>query len=176
MNKTAASFIAVILVFLSPLALATQADDTTITIDAETPGATPFIEQLTLTASDTSVIKRIQFTVAPKPGSVTRPLSGTYSYDYMVARDYLVTPSQQIFLPVYGLYAGFANTVTLTYFFNDGSSKEDNTTITTAAFTDPCGYEDATVLQPRTDTTDLSYDYIMIKGGCGSTFSPAIID
>ena len=176
MNKTSASFIAVILVFLSPFALATQADDTTITIDTETPGATPFIEQLTLTASDTSVIKRIQFTVAPKPGSVTRPLSGTYSYDYMVARGYLVPPSQQIFLPVYGLYAGFANTVTLKYFFNDGSLKEDSTTVTTAAFTDPCGYEDATVLQTRTDSTDLSYDYIMIKGSCGSTFSPAIID
>ena len=65
--------------------------------------------------------------------------------------------------------------MTLTYFFSDGSSKEDSTTVTTAAFTDPCGYEDATVLQTRTDSTDLSYDYIMIKGVC-SAFSPAIID
>jgi len=175
MNKKYAFFIAVILVLLSPLALATQADDTTITIDAESPGATAFIVQLTLTASDTSVIKSIQFTIAPKPGSVTRPISGTYSYDYMVARGYLVPPSQQIFLPVYGLYAGFGNTITLTYLFTDGSSKEDSTTVTTGAFTDPCGYEDATVLQARTDSTDLSYDYIMIKGVC-SSFSPAIID
>ena len=98
MNKISASFIAVILVFLSPLALATQADDTTITIDAETPGATPFIEQLTLTASDTSVIKRIQFTVTPKPGSVTRPLSGTYSYDYMIDAG-LSSPSEPADLP-----------------------------------------------------------------------------
>ena len=175
MNKPSSFFVAATFMLLSPLALATQADDTTITIDAQTPGATPFIDQLTLTASDTSVIKSIQFTVAPKPGSVTRRLSGAYSYDYMITRGYLVPPSQQIFLPVYGLYAGFANTVTLTYFFNDGSSKEDGTTVTTTAFTDPCGYEDATVLQTRTDSTDLSYDYIMIKGIC-SLFSPAIID
>ena len=61
-----------------PLAQATQADDTTITITAQNPGATPFISQLTLMASDTSVIKSVQFTITPKPGSVTRPLSGTF--------------------------------------------------------------------------------------------------
>ena len=47
MNKTSASFVVAIFLLLSPVALATQADDTTITIDAQTPGATPFIEQLT---------------------------------------------------------------------------------------------------------------------------------
>ena len=41
------------------------------------------------------MIKNIQFTVAPKPGSVTRPLSGIYTYDYMVTRGYLVPPSQK---------------------------------------------------------------------------------
>src|SRR5689334_25146454 len=38
-------------------AFATQADDTTITITGQNAGPTPFISQLTLTASDTSVIK-----------------------------------------------------------------------------------------------------------------------
>ena len=167
--------ITAIFTFSVPLAKATQADDTTITIGAQNPGATPFINQLTLIASDTSVIKSIQFTITPKPGSVTRPLSGKFSAAYLTERGYLDAATGTIFLSVYGLYAGFANTVTLTYFFNDGSSKQDGTTVTTAAFTDPCGYEDATVLQTRTDSTDLSYDYIMIKGSCG-TFSPAIID
>ena len=70
-------------------------------------------------------------------------------------------------LPVYGLYAGRANTVTLTYRFQDGSSKQANTTIRTAAYDDQCGYNNATLLQPRTDSTDLSYDYIFISnGGC----------
>ena len=118
-----------ILFCLSRLASATQADDTTITIDSQAAGVTPFISQLTLTASDTTVINQIQFTITPKTGSVTRPLSGTYSYQYMIDRGYLVPPSMQIFLPVYGLYANYSNTVTLTYFFNDGSSKQDSTTI-----------------------------------------------
>src|SRR5437773_315821 len=57
-----------------------------------------------------------------------------------------------------------------------GATQADDTTITiTATFDDPCGYEHPTVLQPRTDSTDLSFDYILIKGSC-SDFTPAILD
>ena len=161
---------------LCHLARATQADDTTITITGQAAGVTPFISQLTLNASDTTVIKSIQFTITPKTGSVTRPLSGTYSQDYLVSRGYLVPPSLDIFLPVYGLYAGSSNTVVLTYQFLDGSSKEDNTTIVTDPFDDQgCGYNNPMVLQARTDNTDLSYDYIFVRGGC-TDVSPVILD
>ena len=78
-------------------------------------------------------------------------------------------------MPVYGLYAGYANTVRLTYRFLDGSSKQAVTNIPTATFDDPCGYDNPTILQRRTNATDLSYDYIMVKGAC-SNFAPAIID
>jgi hypothetical protein len=166
--------IALLAVF-SRCAFASQADDTTITITAQIAGATPFIDQLTLDASNTDVIKSVQFTITPKSGSVTRPLSGTYSHDYLVNRGFLLPGTEQIFLPIYGLYADFTNPVTLTYRFLDGSSKQDTATITTATFDEPCGYQNPTVLQARTDDTDLSYDYIMIRGSC-SSFSPAIID
>ena len=87
------------------LASATQADDTTITITGHTAGATPFISKLTLDVSNTTVLKSIQFAIDPKPGSVTRPLSGTYSNDYLVSRGFEHPP--EIILPVYGLYAGY---------------------------------------------------------------------
>lgn len=157
-------------------AFATQADDTTITITGQITGSTPFISQLMLTASDTSVIKSIQFTIAPKAGSVTRPLSGTYAQDYLVSRGYLVPPSTDISVPVYGLYDDFSNAVTLTYHFLDGSSKSDTTTVITTAFDDQgCGYQNPMVLQARTNSTDLSYDYIFVRSGCGD-FSPVILD
>ena len=165
----------VILLLFRPILIATQADDTIITIDSQAPGVTPFLSQLTLAASNTSVLKSIQFTVAPKPGSVTRPLSGTYSSDYLISRGYLVPPSDQIFLPVYGLYDAYTNSVTLTYYFLDGSSKQDSTTVTTTAFSDPCGYKTPTVLQARTDNTDLSYDYMLVNSAC-SFFSPGVLD
>ena len=78
-------------------------------------------------------------------------------------------------MPVYGLYDGATNRVTLSYHFNDGSSKKASTMVTTAAFDDTCGYNNPTLLQARTDDTSLSYDYIMVKERCNS-FSPAIID
>jgi hypothetical protein len=158
------------------LALATQADDTTIAIGDHTAGATPFISQVTLTASDTTTIKSIQFSIAPKSGSVIRPLAATYSNAYLTERGDLDPSTGEIFLPIYGLYAGFSNTVTLTYSFNDGSSKQDTITIATDPFTHPCGLDNPTVLQARTDTTTLSYDYMLVKGGCAGGFAPAIVD
>lgn len=154
---------------------ASQADETTISVGSSIAGATPFISQLTLIASDTSVIKKIAFTISPKPGSVTRALSGTYSNSYLAGRGDLNAESGEIFLPVYGLYADFTNTVTLAYYFLDGSSKEATTTISTEPFDDPCGYDQPTVRQARTQSTALSYDFMLVKNGC-SSFSPAILD
>lgn len=156
-------------------ARATQADDTTITITAKNPGPTPFINQLTLVASNTDVLRSIQFAITPKPGSVTRPLSGTYSHDYLAGRGYIQTSTGEVFLPVYGLYADYTNTVTLTYTFSDGSSKGESTTITTPVYDDPCQYNTPKILQARTDSTDLSYDFILVRERCNDS-SPTIID
>lgn len=167
--------VALLLAAFSPAAWATQADDTTITISGQTAGATPFISQVALQASDTSALKSIQFTIAPKPGSVTRALSGTYSNSYLTEHGDLLPDTGQIFLPVYGLYSDFSNAVTLTYHFNDGSSKEASTTIATAAFTHPCGLDKPTVLQARTGDKSLSYDYMLVKEACSSS-EPAVVD
>jgi len=164
----------VIMVFSHP-ADASQADDTTIRITNQTAGATPFISKLTLEVSNTSVLKSIQFTITPKPGSVTRPLSGTYANSYLVDRGFENQQTGEVVLPVYGLYDGYNNTVKLTYRFMDGSSKQANIIIPTATFDDPCGYKNPTILQRRIPSRDLSYDYIMVKGGC-SDFAPGIID
>ena len=174
MKTCSLTAVGAVFMILSHLAGATQADDTTITITGHTAGATPFISKLTLDVSNTSVLKSIQFAIDSKPGSVTRPLSGTYSNDYLVSRGFEHSP--EIILPVYGLYAGYANIVRLTYRFLDGSSKQAVTSITTATFDDQgCGYNNPTRLQPRTNSTHLSYDYIFIRSSCG-TFSPVILD
>jgi arylsulfate sulfotransferase len=157
----------------SQVADASYANDTTITITGHTAGVTPFISKLTLRVSNTTVLKSIQFAIDRKPGSVTRPLSGTYSNDYLVSRGFEHPP--EVILPVYGLYAGYRNIVRLTYRFIDGSSKQAVTSITTATFDDPCGYDNPMILKARTNATDLSYDYMMVKGSC-SNFEPAIID
>ena len=84
MKAFSLNIISAIFMVFSHFAGSNQADDTTITITGHTPGATPFISKLTLEVSDTRVLKSIEFTITPKPGSVTRPLSATYSNDYLV--------------------------------------------------------------------------------------------
>jgi arylsulfate sulfotransferase len=175
LNRNLALILPLLLCFTTEPLGATQADDTTIIIAAQTAGSTPFISQVTLVLSDTTFLKSIQFTIAPAAGSVTRPLAGTYSRDFLVSKGYLLPPNKDIFLPVYGLYKNSTNTVTLTYNFFDGSSKEGSIQIATADFDDPCGYDNPTVLQTRTTSQALSYDYIMIRAAC-SNFSPAVID
>ena len=172
MKTCSTIIIGVVLMVLTHLAHASQADDTTITITGRTAGATPFISKLTLDVSNTAVLKSIQFAIDPKPGSVCRPLSGSYANDYLVSRGFEHPP--EIILPVYGLYDGYRNIVRLTYRFKDGSLKQDLTTITTATFDDPCGYNNPTIVQSQTRRA-LSYDYFMVKGGC-SQFAPAIVD
>src|SRR5204863_3282435 len=74
----------------------------------------------------------------------------------------------QITLPVFGLYANYANTVTITSTFTDGSTQTNSLTVTTGPFSDPCGYNNPTFLLPRTNDTTLSYDFVVIKGNCNS--------
>jgi len=170
----AVTFVTGFFIAFAPFAGSNQAGDTTIRINGYTHGATPFIAKLSLIASNTSVVKEIQFKINPKPGSVTRPVSGTYSNDYLVERGFENPQTGEISLPVYGLYGGYANVVNLTYRFLDGSSKQANITITTATFSDPCRYTNPTVLQQR-NRAALSYDYILVKGRCSSS-PPAIVD
>jgi hypothetical protein len=161
----------------SHLASANQADDTTITITGHTAGATPFISNLTLDVSNTTVLKSIQFAIDAKPSSVTRPLSGTYANDYLLSRGFeQPPPATAVTVPVYGLYAGYTNIIRLTYRFLDGSSKQAVTSIATATFDDQgCGYNTPFDIQPRSSSTHLSYDYIFDRSACGD-FSPVILD
>ena len=166
---------AVVVAALCPLASADQASETTVAITGQETGPTPFISRLKLTASQLSVLKRIQFAVIPKPGSVTRPLSATYTKDYLAGRGYVDAASGEITLPVFGLYDGYANKVVLTYFFADGSSKKTTITVATAPFDDACDYNTPVVLQARTSSTALSYDFFLVGSNCGP-HSPTVID
>jgi arylsulfate sulfotransferase len=148
----------------------------TVTIHGQTAGPTPFISEINMTVTPANSLLNIRFTIAPKPGSVTRPVSAAYSSAYLQSRGYLDVTNGQITLPVFGLYANYSNTVTVTSALVDGSSQEDTVMVATGQFTDTCGQGTPTVLQARTNDTDLSYDYIILKTEfCGSQ-SPVIID
>ena len=160
---------------LSPLAVAQQSEETTIAITAQNAGPTPFIAKLTLSVSNLAALQRVKFTITPKPGSVTRALSTTYSKGYLEGRGYVDANAQQIIVPIFGLYDNYTNEVGLTYFFADNTSSNAVTTITTAPFDDGCDFDNPVVRQPRTASTTLSYDFILVSSTCSKN-SPTIID
>src|SRR4051812_5587686 len=163
--KNLSLIIPCLLLALAPLANATQATDTTVLITAKTAGPTPFINKLTLNVSNLAVVQRIKFSIVPKPGSVTRPLSATYWKGYLDSRGYVDAENGQITVPVFGLYDGYTNTVSLTYFFSDGSFKRTSTMIATERFDDPCPFDKPNVRQPRTAAA-LSYDFMLVQTDC----------
>lgn len=160
---------------LSRSASATQAGQTTITLTGQAAGPTPFISKLSLTSSNAAVLKAITLTVAPRPGTHARPISATYSKTYLNSRGYFNSETGRITVPVFGLYAGYTNTVALTYRFIDGSSKRGSATVPTEPFNDACEFNSAIVRQARTPGADLSYDFILIGSSCG-LHSPTVID
>ena len=164
-----------LLTAVSPLARATQADDTAIVVTEQNAGRKPFISKLTLSASNLSVLDRVRFSITPKPGSVTRPLSATYSKEYLRGRGYVDSQLNRIVVPVFGLYDGYSNTVGLTYFFKDGSTKQASTVVVTEPFDDSCPFDDPRIIQARTASTALSYDFILVSSGCSQN-SPTVID
>jgi hypothetical protein len=153
---------------------ATQADDTHIDLVSKTAGPTPFIRNLNFQVNPIANIKRVQFTIQPKAGSVTRPISATYSSTYLSSRGYLDTAGNMK-IPVFGLYDGFINSVTLNYVFRDGSSTQRIFSVLAPVFGDPCHYNQRIEVLPRTDSTRLSYDFMLLKNSCGD-FSPAVMD
>src|SRR5205823_7657409 len=122
-----------------------------ITIISQGPGPTPFISQIHVSVSPADALKNFQFTINPKPGSVTRPVSATYTSNYLQSRGYLNAGTGDAFIPVFGLYANYSNTVVLNFFFTDGSSQQNSLTVLTEDWTDSCGvYKNPMILQART--------------------------
>ena len=148
----------------------------TVSITTQTAGATSFIKSLNGTVTPAAALKSVQFTVAPKPASVTRPISGTYSAGYLKSRGYLNTLTGTLSIPVFGLYPNYTNTVALRFVFTDNTIQTSSVSVAAPAWGDTCGqFNNPTVMQARTGSTALSYDYFLIKNDCGSQ-SPLLMD
>ena len=141
-----------------------------------TPGPTPFISDVTLGSVDLSSLQSIEFTIAPKRGSYTRPVSARYSLAYLRSRGYVDNNNATVMVPVFGLYQNFANSVDLLLIRKGGASSRKKITIQTPPFNDTSGaYLNPVVLQSRLKTTTLSYDFILIKNW-NSANTPIIVD
>jgi arylsulfate sulfotransferase len=132
----------------------------------------PFISFVHLDGFDPSSLTRLQYTIAPKPGSVSKPVHVEYSISALAARGYAGTDSLTV--PVFGLYAGYANQVSVELERDVDGTIPLQLVISTPDYVDPSGiYSRPDVVVPRAPDSTLGFDFIFIKSALGS---PVIID
>lgn len=137
----------------------------TASIAKTAPGPTPFIEFVT--ATYTGSLKDVSYQIVPVAGSLTRPLIANYSAQYLRRTGHMANDT--LTFSVFGLYAGRNNVVQILFRFQDGTSTQMQTTITTPAFAAPCaGVQSYDFTQNRTSTAQLQFDYFVLKSFCNA--------
>jgi arylsulfate sulfotransferase len=151
-----------------------QAAASDIAVGAVKPGVTPFISSVYLTGPSLSNLTGIEFTITPKPGSVSKPVNVYYAYENLVNRGYLSVPDYILQVPVFGLYANYTNQVAMQMHFKDGSGQTFVLYVATPAYVDPTGiYDHPTIIVPRAAGSTLGFDFFVMKSGLGS---PIVVD
>ena len=153
----------------------TLADTNTTTISNIIAGATPFISFIDLHAINISEINSIDFTIQPRTGTFSKAVSVNFSADYLINEGYSYPVSKIVSVPVFGLYADYANPVDITLNFTDGSRRQLPTTVITTSDYGGANtvYAAPVVHVSRNASDNLGFDYFYIKNGIDT---PIIID
>lgn len=137
------------------------------------PGASPFIAFVDLDVPDLSKVQEAGFRIEPRPGTVSLPIQVEYTRDYLVRRGF-GDGNRRLSIPVFGLYAGYANAVDIHLDHEDGTTESIHAQIETQAYVDPNGIYDRPVfLKTRTADDALGFDFMFLKSFVGS---PVLID
>jgi arylsulfate sulfotransferase len=159
-----------------------MASQSTISVTSSQPGATPFISFVQLQSNSLGYqmgdglddLTAIQYTIQPKPGSLSRPVDVTFTIAALQRRGYAVTGSGTMTLPVFGLYAGYPNRLSIRLQFQDASTQSLSSVVTTAAYSDPNGiYDHPNVLKHRSPGSVLGFDFFAMKSALGT---PVVVD
>ena len=174
-KNVVAALVASLTLAISALATpATAAAATGITV-REATVSSEFVGQVVLRGVPSSLLQSITFTIVPKSGSTAKAISVTYSKAYLVAQRKLGSRVKEATIPIFGLYAGYNNTVRITEKEVYRKAKTTTVHMTTAAYT---GFFSAATrfdVTPRNAAIPLDYSYMLVKhlhNGLG----PVILD
>ena len=132
-----------------------------------TPGPTPFISFLQLTGPSLSSLDSVSWTVQPKPGSASKPVSARYAFAALQRRGWVAETAVKV--PVFGLYPGVENQVSVEVQDSDGSRQDLVVRISTDSYEDPQGiYAHPTIVKPRAAGSALGFDFFAMKPAVAS--------
>jgi arylsulfate sulfotransferase len=145
-----------------------------VTISSPTPGPTPFIARIGIRIERADRVRSVSYTIAPRPGTVSRPVSVTYRNAYLIRRQLLDVANHRLEVPVFGLYAGYQNRVTLHIRFADGSTRTENAIVDTPAYQEAVPrYTALDVKTRRQSGIAPGYDFVLLKN---LLTTPVVID
>jgi hypothetical protein len=152
----------------------TQAEAAHVAILEQAPGPTPFIAHLTLRLEDFANLDTVSYTVAARPGTFSKPVAVTYTRARLERIGAWRAADKHLALDVFGLYAGYQNTVTVTARFRDASTGVERVTVVTPAYTGAGAiYNTPQVRTARTAAVSPGFDYMMLQNGLTT---PVVLD
>jgi hypothetical protein len=136
------------------------------------PGVSSFISLVHVTGINPSTVTGVQYTIANKPGAISKPVHVEYSQAALAARGY--ASGEEVTVPVFGLYAGYENHVSIQLTRRTDTPLSYEVVIQTSAYVDPTGiYSQPTRVTRRAAGSALGFDFFYVKSALGS---PIIID
>jgi arylsulfate sulfotransferase len=152
----------------------TLAQKSQVSLSGATAGVTPFISFVDIQGDNISEATSVTFTVQTRPGHLSRPIKVTQTLGYLTRRGYHASGSSKLTLPIFGLYAGFDNSVVIRIKFTDDSEASFQIAVQTARYTDDNGiYDKIAVVQARSASSVLGFDYFFLKSSYGP---PVVVD
>ncbi|MEO8057354.1 MAG: aryl-sulfate sulfotransferase [Burkholderiales bacterium] len=151
-----------------------QADSSDAIVGSSQSGTTPFIGFVSFRGAALARVASIRFSIEPKLGSASKPVGAKYSIAGLRRRGYVSIAGNAVTLPVFGLYAGFTNRISVQLTFDDASIQTLSVQISTDAYVDPAGvYDRPAIRQARSAGTGLGFDFFFMKSSLGS---PVVVD
>jgi len=152
----------------------TQAEAAHVAVASQAPGITPFIANVALRLDDVANLDSVSYTVAAMPGSFSKPVAVTYTRAWFDRKGAWSAADKRLAFAVFGLYADYQNSVTITARFRDKSTHVERLTLAAPAYTGPGAvYNTPQVLSARSAAVAPGFDYMMLQNGLTT---PAVID
>ncbi|MGS3183415.1 aryl-sulfate sulfotransferase [Aeromonas taiwanensis] len=146
--------------------------DPTTQVFEDDPHTSVFISALKMTGLDTEKIKNISFNIKTKDGNFAKPVSVTYDWSYLSSNGLYDSANNSLQLPIFGLYSGYLNELTIDIKYIDDSIYSFQKEIPTANYADSAGIYDNVSISIKPTATP-SYSYFYLKGALKS---PIIMD